>query len=326
MKYAVGLLVVLLAASTYAAQSEDAYRAQFTSFMRQHGKVYSSQEFAARYKTFKNNLDIINYYNSKPQASFQLAMNQFGDFSKEEFKKMYTGVSIKANAVRSEVHLPTEGVPTTVDWRNHGAVTPVKNQGQCGSCWSFSTTGSLEGVHAIKRGSLLSFSEQQLVDCSGSYGNQGCNGGLMDDAFNYVQAKGIELESVYPYTAQDGSCRYDASKVQFKNTGHTDVPQNNPTQLQAAVAQQPISIAIEADQSCFQFYTSGVMDDSSCGTQLDHGVLIVGYGSQGGKDYWIVKNSWGASWGMEGYILIGRKMTSGPGICGINMMPSYPTV
>jgi len=323
MKYAVGLLVVLLSVSTFALQSEDAYRAQFSEFMRTHGKVYSHDEFAARYKTFKNNVDIINYYNSKPNASFKLAMNKFGDLSKEEFKRLYTGLQINTNRTRNEVALSTTALPTTVDWRKQNAVTPIKNQGQCGSCWSFSSTGSLEGLNAIKNHNLLSFSEQQLVDCSGSYGNQGCNGGLMDQAFQYVMSQGIELESTYPYTAQDGNCQYSASQVKFKNTGFKDVTANSESQLQAAVAQQPISIAIEADQSCFQFYTSGVLDDKSCGTQLDHGVLIVGYGTQGGKDYWIVKNSWGTSWGMEGYIYIAR--SSGQGICGINMMPSYPT-
>jgi C1A family cysteine protease len=323
MKYAVGLLVVLLAATTFAAQSEDSYRVAFTSFMREHGKVYSHDEFSGRYKTFKNNLDIINYYNSKPNASFKLAMNKFGDLTKEEFKSIYTGLKV-ANKVRNEVTLSTVGLPSTVDWRKQNAVTPIKNQGQCGSCWSFSTTGSLEGLNAIHNHNLLSFSEQQLVDCSGDYGNNGCDGGLMDNAFKYVAAEGIELESTYPYTAQDGTCQYKSGETKFKNTGFKDVTANQPDQLQAAVAQHPVSIAIEADQSCFQFYTSGVLDDASCGTNLDHGVLIVGYGTQGGKDYWIVKNSWGTSWGMEGYIYIER--SSGQGICGINMMPSYPTL
>jgi len=141
-----------------------------------------------------------------------------------------------------------EALPKTVNWVTKGAVTPIKNQGQCGSCWAFSTTGSLEGVNFIYNGgNLLSFSEQQLVDCSDSYGNMGCDGGLMDQAFQYVEAYGIELESVYPYTAVDGTCAYNASATVFKNTGYTDNPANNQATLAAAVVKNPVSIAIEAD-------------------------------------------------------------------------------
>jgi C1A family cysteine protease len=183
----------------------------------------------------------------------------------------------------------------------------------------------LEGLNAITNGNLMSFSEQQLVDCSQSYGNNGCNGGLMDDAFQYVISQGIEQESTYPYTAETGTCQYAQTSTVFANTGYTDVTAQNPSQLQAAVAQQPISIAIEADQPCFQFYSGGILNDATCGTQLDHGVLIVGYGTEGGQAYWIVKNSWGASWGTNGYLLIANSGTSDAGICGINSMPSYPT-
>jgi len=327
MKYtAIALLVVLLSVSTFGLRAEKEYRDSFVSYMREHQKVYRHDEFQTRYATYKSNLDIIDEYNTK-QNSFTLAMNKFGDLPKEEFKRLFLGLNTP-NQQNEVVELSTGANPDSVDWRKHNAVTPVKNQGQCGSCWAFSTTGSLEGLNAIKKGSLLSFSEQQLVDCSTGYNNNGCNGGLMDNAFKYVADKGIELESVYPpYTAQDGSCRYDANKVAFKNTGYKDVPSNTPSQLETAVANHPVSIAIEADQSCFQFYSSGILNDASCGTQLDHGVLIVGYGSQSGTPYWIVKNSWGASWGNQGYIWIAKdKKDGGAGICGINSMPSYPTL
>jgi len=205
-------------------------------------------------------------------------------------------------------------------------VTPVKNQGQCGSCWSFSTTGSTEGVNAINGKGLISLSEQQLVDCSGAYGNQGCNGGLMDNAFQYIIANGgICTEAAYPYTAQDGTCKNTCKKT-VMIAGFKDVTHNSDVALATAVAQQPVSVAIEADQSSFQFYSGGVLT-AACGTALDHGVLAVGYGTDTGVEYWKVKNSWGASWGEAGYIRLARgdQYNGGAGQCGIYSDPSYPT-
>jgi C1A family cysteine protease len=207
-------------------------------------------------------------------------------------------------------------------------VTPVKNQGQCGSCWAFSTTGSVEGAYFLKNGTLYSLSEQQLVDCSDAQGNQGCNGGLMDYAFTYIiQNKGITSELTYPYTAADGTCnKKKAEDVYATITAFTDVTPNSDEDLMTAIVQQPVSVAVEADQDSFQLYTGGVMT-AACGTNLDHGVLAVGYGTEGGNDYYKVKNSWGADWGMKGYILLGRgsQYNGGSGQCGILMDPSYPT-
>merc|ERR1719353_2310915 len=193
---------------------------------------------------------------------------------------------------------------SSVDWTTKKAVTPVKNQGQCGSCWAFSTTGSVEGINAITTGKLESFSEQELVSCAKSYGNQGCNGGLMDDGFKYIIAKGDVLETEYPYTGKTGTCDNSKTKdSETKITGFKDVTPENEAQLMAAVSKQPVSVAIEADQSGFQFYKEGVFS-GTCGTNLDHGVLVVGYGADSGKDYWKVKNSWGTTWGQEGYIRV----------------------
>merc|ERR1711975_17313 len=202
-----------------------------------------------------------------------------------------------------------------------GAVTPVKNQQQCGSCWAFSSTGSLEGAMFVATGKLISLSEEDLVQCN-SITDHGCQGGLMDNAFNWVQQNGICSEAAYPYTSgggTTGSCKKGCSPV-VSITGHTDVPSRDESALQAAVSKQPVSVAIEADKSAFQLYSGGILDNSACGTNLDHGVLVVGYGTDG-KDYWKVKNSWGATWGEQGYIRMVRDKNQ----CGIAQQPSYPT-
>jgi C1A family cysteine protease len=325
MKVAIIVLLGLLSIAS-ATRSEKEYQSLFTSWMRNHGKSYAHDDFMVRYKNFKNNLNEIDAYNAL-ESGATLGLNKFSDLSREEFKRYYTGLKAKpADAKRNVVMLPEDNLATSVDWRTKKAVTPVKNQGDCGSCWSFSTTGSLEGLHAIQKGSLLSFSEQQLVDCSGSYGNEGCDGGLMDYAFQYVEKYGIETESDYPYTAEDGTCQYQKSKAVFTNKNYVDVATDNEKQLAAAVNIEPVSVAVEADQPAWQSYTGGIVT-ANCGTALDHGVLVVGYGTSGKQDYWIVKNSWGADWGESGYIRIAKDNSSNkPGVCGIAMQPSYPTL
>lgn len=218
--------------------------------------------------------------------------------------------------------------PTTeaeVNWVTAGAVTPVKDQGKCGSCWSFSTTGSLEGAHQIKTKELLAFSEQQLVSCDKPL-NHGCNGGNMLLAFNYFKSHFAELESVYPYTSGAGvrgECEAkDKSKTSVEVTSFSEVLPADKTQLMAAIAKQPVSIALAASKPVFHQYTSGVITEG-CGLQLDHGVLAVGYGTDAtAGPYYLVKNSWGPSWGEKGYVRVGIK--DGVGVCGIQIEPSYP--
>merc|ERR1712232_642480 len=212
-------------------------------------------------------------------------------------------------------------VADSIDWVAKGAVTPVKNQQQCGSCWAFSSTGALEGAFFKTTGKLQSLSEEDLVQCN-SITDHGCKGGLMDNAFNWVQQNGICSEEAYPYTSGSGTtgtCKKTCTPI-VTITGHTDVPSNDESALKAAVSQQTVSVAIEADKSAFQLYKGGVLDNSACGKQLDHGVLVVGYGTDG-KDYWKVKNSWGATWGEQGYIRMVRNKNQ----CGIASQPSYPT-
>lgn len=217
---------------------------------------------------------------------------------------------------KNVVKLDTSLAADSVDWRTKGAVTPVKNQGQCGSCWSFSTTGSMEGAHFVKTGKLVSLSESNLVDCS--WLNHGCNGGSMDLAFRYAESNPLETEADYPYTPKTGifACKYTKSKGVVKVTTYKDVPANSSAALKAAVTQQPVSVAIEADKPVFHQYTGGIIT-TGCGTALDHGVLAVGYGTASGQDYYIVKNSWTTDWGDKGYVRVGIK--DGAGVCGIQM-------
>jgi len=292
---------------------------EFKSWMTLHGKSYESAELRQRFAVFRQNLKFIRDFDGK----FSVAMNRFGDLSKDEFGRLYKGMTPVITEGGS-VGVADPSLPDSVDWRTKGVVTGIKDQGQCGSCWSFSTTGSVEGAHAIKTNNLISLSEQQLVDCSTSYGNQGCNGGLMDNAFKYIIAiGGLETEADYPYTAQDGTCQFDQSKIAVSISSFADVDHTEAA-LQAAVAAHgPISIAIDAGESSFQFYSGGVYSDPGCSPQaLDHGVLAVGYGTASdGTAYWLVKNSWGTDWGLSGYIWMARNDNN---MCGVASMPSYP--
>jgi len=300
---------------------EETYQFLFTKWAQTHKKVYHHDDFFNRYNVFRANLDLIRAHNAG-NSSFTLGMNDMGDLTAEEYKK-FLGYVSRDRFPHTSTKVPStpSNADAQVDWRQKNAVTPVKNQAQCGSCWAFSATGSIEGAHAIKTGTLVSVSEQQLVDCSGPQGDMGCNGGLMDNAFKFVQANGgICAEADYAYTAQTGICQTTCKSV-VSITGFNDVAQNDENALLAAVEQNPVSVAVEADQQVFQFYSSGIIDDASCGTQLDHGVLAVGAGSENGTPYWIVKNSWGGSWGESGYLRIVRNKN----MCGIAMDPSYPT-
>jgi C1A family cysteine protease len=256
--------------------------------------------------------------------------------SQEEFAQRFTGgyrtpdKMLRGNIADYEPYNTFVSLPAEIDWVAEGAVTGVKNQGQCGSCWSFSTTGAVEGAWFLAGHPLTSLSEQQLVDCSTAQGNQGCNGGMMDQAFEYIiQNGGICAETAYPYTATQGTCASTNCSSVAHISSYTDVQPNNETALMIAVSQQPVSVAVEADGLDWQFYMGGIVTDS-CGTNLDHGVLVVGYGTSytgQPQDYWKVKNSWGSSWGEQGYIRLGRGSKFAPhGECGILMDPSYPVV
>ncbi len=298
--------------------------------MQTHQRNYNDDlEELNRYNIWQANKKIVEVHNAG-NHSFTLGMNQFADLKNKEFVSMMNGyrsdLRSRSHSTKVFDYDPTGTKTDTVDWRTKGYVTEIKNQGQCGSCWAFSTTGSLEGQTFKKSGKLVSLSEQNLVDCSGKYGNNGCKGGLMDNAFKYIKANdGIDTESSYPYRAHDERCTFKASDVGATDTGFVDIPHGNEDALMSAAGSVgPISVAIDASHSSFQLYKEGVYYERECSSsKLDHGVLVVGYGTESGGDYWIVKNSWGTRWGMEGYINMARNKNNN---CGIATQASYPTV
>jgi cathepsin L len=316
------ILGLLLVAAAFAVD-ESVYEDAFIRWMVKFGRSYTPEEFFYKYEVFKTNYDFVEAHNNG-NHTWQVELNKFADLTSAEFKNTYNGYKPQLRRDRFRLTLDDLRVGAypsgSVDWTTKGAVTGVKDQGQCGSCWAFSATGSTESAVYLKHGHLTSLSEQQLVDCSTSYGNAGCNGGLMDSAFKYIQANGLCTESAYPYQAKNGVCRSSSCSVSAnsKLSGYKDVT-HTENALGAAVDITPVSVAIEADQSGFQLYKSGVFC-GTCGTNLDHGVLTVGYGTDGSSPYWKVKNSWGTSWGEKGYIRICRNSNK----CGIANQPSYP--
>lgn len=281
---------------------------EFEAWQVEHNMKFESVfEKAYRERVFLENLAKINTHNANPESTHQEGLNQFSALTHEEFAQQYLGLVIPEGVNIVEDTNKEVIIADNIDWVAEGAVTPVKNQGQCGSCWSFSTTGALEGLSKIANGELESFSESQLVDCSGKYGNQACNGGLMDNAFKFVKDNGIVHESEYPYVAKKNACKMATGP--FKISGFTDI--KNCNDLASAIAIHPVSIAVDANN--WQSYKSGVF--SKCKTQLDHGVTLVGVN----EGNWVVKNSWAAGWGEKGYIRLAPGNT-----CGLCNMASYP--
>ncbi|XP_023756136.1 vignain [Lactuca sativa] len=313
-------------------ETEDSLWDMYERWRSHHKVAASHQEKQRRFNVFKANAFHVHETN-KMDKPYKLKLNKFADMTNHEFKSKFAGSKIKHHRMlqgdrignKTFMYANVDSVPTSVDWRKKGAVTPVKDQGQCGSCWAFSTVVAVEGINYIKTKELVSLSEQELIDCD-TKENQGCNGGLMDLAFDYIKKiGGLTKEDNYPYMALDGRCNSKKENTPVVSIdGHEDVPKNNEKALMKAVANQPVSVAIDAGEQDFQFYSEGVFT-GKCGTELDHGVAAVGYGTTlDGTKYWIVKNSWGAEWGEKGYIRMQRGISDKRGLCGIAMEASYP--
>jgi C1A family cysteine protease len=308
MKFIVIFAVLVLVASCVSD------RALFKEFKNKFNKKYAAEEEAVRFGIFQGNLKMIREHNAAGH-SFTLGINQFTDLTNAEYRQMY----LRPMKIDHEVPVYTDKVVGDIDWRTQGAVTPIKDQGQCGSCWCFSTTGMIEGCVKVDGGSLVSLSESELVDCATGYG---CSGGWPYQAMQWViNNGGLCSEAAYPYTPYQQTCR----KTQCPNvatlSARTEVAVGNEADLANKCAQYgPISVCIDAGHSSFQSYRSGIYYEPNCSpNNLDHAVVAVGYSSQG---YWIVKNSWGTSWGQAGYIWMSKDRNNN---CGIATNAWYGT-
>ncbi|KAK1424800.1 hypothetical protein QVD17_20138 [Tagetes erecta] len=322
------LILAMLVCQVTSQTLHDAYISRkHDQWMVQHGRVYDTNaEKETRLKIFKKNVEYIESFNSFPYRSYKLAINKFADRTENEFKLYNTG---HKDPIDSSVTLSTSfkyesvsEVPDSIDWRKKGAVTQVKNQGGCGSCWAFSTIAAVEGIIQLTTGKLMSLSEQQLIDCDRNDGNGGCSGGNKENAFEYIEKNGINTEDGYPYQEVDEACNaYNESVHAARISGYEVVPPNNETALLNAVSQQPVSVSIDVNGDDFRYYSSGVFT-GYCGTNLTHDVTVVGYGTHDGVKYWLVKNSWGSGWGFNGYMMIQRDVRPSEGLCGIAMQAS----
>ncbi|KDP33917.1 hypothetical protein JCGZ_07488 [Jatropha curcas] len=314
-------------ASVVKVVGETRHALRFARFAYRYGKRYKTEEeMKLRFAIFSENLDLIRSTNKKG-LPYTLAVNDFADWTWEEFQKHRLGAAQNCSATTKGSHKLTDVVlPETKDWREIGIVSPVKNQGHCGSCWTFSTTGALEAAYHQAFGKGISLSEQQLVDCAGAFNNFGCHGGLPSQAFEYIKYNGgLETEESYPYTGEDDTCKFSSENVAIQVLDSVNITLGAEDELKHAVATvRPVSVAFQV-VSGFRFYKSGVYTSDVCGgTPMDvnHAVLAVGYGVEDGVPYWLIKNSWGENWGDHGYF----KMELGKNMCGVATCASYPVV
>jgi len=315
MFFALFAMVALAAAHDQAWED---YKLQFD-------KRYTAEEEAMRYANWKKTTEEVELHNAQYSHEFTQAVNELSDLTDEEFEKYYLGYKMASEPDNATLHVPSnDPIPNAIDWRQQGLVTGVKNQGRCGSCYSFSASGALEGAWAKARGTLPNLSESQIVDCSGRYGNHGCQGGRYQSSWQYLQScGGDESEQAYPYVPRKGWCRFNRGQVVARVSGYQNV--RGESSLTSAIGSVgPVSVAIDAGTRSFRSYRGGVFYDPSCSSyRMNHAVLAVGYGSEGGRDYYLVKNSWGGSWGAGGYIKMSRNRGNN---CGIASDAAYPTV
>ena len=298
------------------------FSAEYDQFLQEHNKHYlTKEEKKMRYQVWEQNYRRLLEAVDSGVYEHELGMYSYHDLTKEEFKNFLGLAPYTPRAHRTFRSIPKAS--TDVDWVALGKVAAVKDQGQCGSCWAFSAIGSVETLHAIQSGVLTQYSEQELVDCSGTFGNDGCDGGWMDNGFDYIIENGISTEGDYPYTAKDQKCMDTSSFQKYTIGGYVDVPENDNGKLYDALNVNSVSVAVDAEDNAFYFYKGGII--TKCGTDLDHGVLLVASGVESSTPFLRIKNSWSASWGESGFVRFKRLTTKGPGVCGVAMAASYPT-
>lgn len=315
--FIVTLLLACIALNSCIVSEEERLFNEFTKFMKKYNKHYSGvDQMRYKFETFKNNFSVLAKVMADKKPTYSVGVTKFFDMTAEEFKAKYLGFKKPASLTKDlrflsyskKVHAES------FDWRDQGAVSDVKDQGSCGSCWAFSTVANIEGLNFRKTQQMTTFSEQQLVDCDTEQ-DQGCNGGLMENAFEYIKnAGGLETDSEYPYLGVDSSCQFDQQRASVRVSGFTKLNTEDEDSIASFLTETgPLAVALNADP--LMYYSGGIVDAYSCdSTQINHAVTIVGYGSEDGQDYWIVKNSWGSGWGEQGYFRIAR----GSGACGIN--------
>ncbi|XP_057503341.1 actinidain-like [Actinidia eriantha] len=318
---------IITYAEKWKQRTNDEVMAMFESWLVEYGKSYNALgEKERRFEIFKDNLRFVDEHNADVNRSYKVGLNQFSDLTDEEYQSIYLGTKFDLEVTNvSDRYEPRVGdqLPDSVDWRKEGAVLGVKNQGNCGSCWAFATIAAVEGINKLVTGNLISLSEQQIVDCQRKSPNNGCKGGTRSGAYQFIiDNGGINTEANYPYKAQDGECDKTKNQKYVTIDRYENVPTKNEKALQKAVANQPISVGIASSSPAFKKYKSGIFA-GSCGPKIDHSVTIVGYGTEGGKDYWIVRNSWGPKWGESGYVRMQRNV-GGAGTCFIATLPHYP--
>jgi len=311
-----------LSFSTAAPYLEAEYQHLFTKWMNQYEKNYEIEEFFHRYSIFKDNLNWINENNAK-NLSYTVGLNQFADLTTAQFsaRNGLLKPSVPSSDLAAHLNTTIGDYPTEFDWRSIGAVLIIRDQGRCGACYAFSAVSAAESHWGIQRGMMYALSEQELIDCSASEGNQGCVGGQPDNALRYMIKNGISKHVTYPYIGTQGACQsLVKSPVQIKATQGLGL--NNEAGMIPAVNIGPLIIQLSAGEKVFQFYTGGVLDDPACGRTIDHAVNVIGYGTANGIPYWTIRNSWGTSWGESGFIRIVRNKN----MCEVAYVPSYPIV
>uniref|UniRef100_A0A3P8ZWX5 Cathepsin S n=2 Tax=Esox lucius TaxID=8010 RepID=A0A3P8ZWX5_ESOLU len=324
------LFLTLLVCGTAFALFDTTLKQHWQMWKKTHGKDYQTEvEELGRREIWERNIQLISLHNleaSMGMHTYDLGMNHMGDLTQEEIAQSFGSLLVPADHKREpSAFLGSSGapIPDTLDWREKGYVTSVKMQGSCGSCWAFSSVGALEGQLMKTTGKLIELSPQNLVDCSSKYGNKGCDGGFMTKAFQYViDNNGIDSEHSYPYSGVQQPCKYNPAERAANCSRYSFLPEGDENMLKQGLATiGPVSVAIDATRPRFAFYRSGIYDDPTCTKKPNHAVLAVGYGTMDGQDFWLVKNSWGTTWGDQGYVRMARNKDNQ---CGIALWACYP--